>query len=77
MATKAGGRFKATIVLSSNHTGIAQQLSGLERDMYRVLARVDDARKVRDYLAHLRLASMQWLEENPHSAPWEPKRRAG
>jgi hypothetical protein len=65
------GRFKATIVLSSDHAGIAQQLRNLEREMYRVICRVDDPRKVRDYLAHVCLASMQWLEENPHSAPWD------
>jgi hypothetical protein len=63
--------------MSSDHAGICRWLERFENEMYRVLARVDDAREVSRYLAILQAASIAWLEANPHSAPWEPKRKAG
>lgn len=67
-------RFKIMVTLSSDHAGIARQLGLLEREIYHVVARVEDARELRDYIAHVRLASMEWLENNPHAAPWDRKK---
>lgn len=51
--------------MTADHGGLAAELARLERAMYRVLATLNDPRKVRDYLARLRGASLSWLEENP------------
>jgi len=67
-------KFKMMVTMSSDHAGIARELKWLEREIYRVVARVDDPRKVRDYLRHLESASQAWLLGNPHSAPWDKKK---
>lgn len=64
-------RFKMIIALSSDHAGIASELKKLEREMYRVIARIDDARAVRNYLETMREHSEDWLTAHPHYAPWD------
>ena len=54
------GRFKVMVNMSSDHAGIAAELKKLEREIYRVIAHVDDPRKVRDYLQVLELRSKVW-----------------
>jgi hypothetical protein len=71
MATQTRNRFKATVVLSSDHAAIALELQKLERAIYHVLARVDNPRVLRDYLTALRTASCIWLDKHPHAAPWD------
>lgn len=67
-------RFKMMVTLSSDHAGIARELGKLEREIYRVVARIEDARHVRDYLIRLQCASAAWLRDNPHFAPWDKKK---
>jgi len=55
-------RWTANIVCSSSHEGLKPYFKGLEDEIRRVMARVDDPRQIRDYIAHLRLASIQWRE---------------
>jgi len=50
--------------MSSDHAGIAAELKKLEREIYRVVAHLDDPRKLRDYLLELRLDSVSWCEDN-------------
>jgi len=54
------GRFKVMVNMSSDHAGIAAELSKLEREIYGVVARVDDPRQLRDYLQVLELRSKAW-----------------
>lgn len=49
--------------MSSDHAGIDRELRGLQNELYRVLARVDDPRHVRGYIDALRRASFFWLVE--------------
>lgn len=56
------GRFKVIVNMSSDHTGIAAELDKLEREIYRVIAHVDDPRKLRDYLQVMALRSKAWSE---------------
>lgn len=67
-------RFKMMVTLSSDHAGVAKELKRLEREIYRVVARIEDPRHVRDYLVRLACASSLWLHDNPHFAPWEKKK---
>ena len=67
-------RFKVMIALSSDHAGIAEELKRLEREIYYVVARIEDGRHVRDYLQALGRASYHWHQANPHAAPWERKK---
>ena len=57
-------RWKAIIGLSSDHAGINQELGWLKNELMRGLSRIDDARKVRDYLIHLRSESDAWCYRN-------------
>lgn len=54
------GRFKVMVNMSSDHTGIAKELKELEGEIYRVVAHIDDARQLRNYLAHLHVESANW-----------------
>lgn len=58
------GRFKVMVNMSSDHAGIAAELKRLEREIYRVVAHVDDPRKLRDYLQVMELRSKVWSEGN-------------
>ena len=58
------GRFKVMVNMSSDHAGIAAELKKLEREMYRVIAHVDDPRKLRDYIERLGAESQQWCFDN-------------
>lgn len=53
-------RWKATIVLSSDHAGISAALGMLERILLEAVARIDDPRQVRDLMIHLRAAMTDW-----------------
>lgn len=53
-------RLKVMVNMSSDHAGIAKALKHLEREIYRVVAHIDDARKLRDYIGHLDFESQQW-----------------
>lgn len=55
-------RFKVMINMSSDHAGIAAELNKLEREIYRVIAHIDDPRKLRDYLQVMELRSKVWCE---------------
>ena len=54
------GPYKTMINMSSDHGGIAVELARLEREMYRVIAHVEDARKLRNYLVHMRAESAKY-----------------
>jgi len=62
MATPADNRWKAILGMSSDHAGINQELGRLRAELYRVLARIDDARDVRDYLEAMRRESGIWFD---------------
>lgn len=62
------------VALSSDHAGIAAELKRLEREMYRVVARIEDPRYVRDYLLRLQTTSKLWLEAHPYVASWDRKK---
>lgn len=49
-------------MLSSEHAGLRPEFKALEAEIFYVLARVDDAHQVRDYLRMLRQASRLWCE---------------
>ena len=57
------GRFKVMVNMSSDHAGIAAELKELEREIYSVVAHIEDARTLRDYLADMRADSMMWCAE--------------
>jgi hypothetical protein len=57
-------RHKAIVMLSSDHAGINQALGWLEYELRRALARIEDPRKVRDYLRDLGIASRAWCDRN-------------
>lgn len=54
-------RWKVTLGMSSDHAGINIELGFLRTEMYRVLARIDDPRRVRDYIERLRWRSREWF----------------
>ena len=56
----ATDRWKATVVLSSDHAGINAELDALEGTILHTLAQIEDPRKVRDYLRHLVFESGYW-----------------
>jgi hypothetical protein len=58
------GRFKVMINMSSDHAGIAAELNKFERELYGVIAHVDDARKLRDYLQAMVVWSQTWCASN-------------
>ena len=65
MATRTDNRWKAIVTLASDHGGIGPELQKLENEIIRVLARLDDPRKVRDYVQFLRLESRRLCEMRP------------
>jgi len=58
------GRFRVMVNMSSDHAGIAAELKKLEREIYRVVAHLDEPRKLRDYLVYLRDKSTFWCVDN-------------
>ena len=57
-------RWKATIVMSSDHAGINAELGALETALLETLARVDDPRQVRDFLRSVEREIMVWCHAN-------------
>ena len=64
MATRVDRRWNAILGMSSDHAGIDRELGRLRAELYYALARIDDPRRVRDYIAALRIASLEWREAN-------------
>lgn len=64
MATRVERNWTANIVVSSEHAGLRPYFKDFEAEVYRVLARVDDPRDVREYIAALRRTSEAWLKVN-------------
>jgi hypothetical protein len=62
MATRTVNRFSVMIALSSDHAGIGRELQALEREMYRVQARLEDSRAVARYIRYLCEESREWLQ---------------
>ena len=50
----------AVVTVSNDSTGIAKQLSRLEREIYGVIARVNDLDQLRDYLTVMEHRSRAW-----------------
>lgn len=46
--------------MSSDHAGINTELGLLRVELYRVLAQIEDPRRVRDYIEMLRWRSREW-----------------
>lgn len=61
MATRDHGVWTASIVIVCEHPGLRPEFRALENELYRVLARIDDPREVREYLKQLGCASRDWL----------------
>lgn len=57
-------KWKATIVLSSDHAGINRELGSLESGLLRILSSIDDPRKVRDFLADVKQEMIAWCQVN-------------
>lgn len=66
MSTARERNWTAHLVLASEHGGLAPLFKALEHEMYRVLARVDDPRDVREYLKALKHRSEEWIERHQH-----------
>jgi hypothetical protein len=64
MATSGNREWKASIVISSEHVGLRPHFKLLESELYRALARIEDPRKVTDYLRWMIGASANWVEIN-------------
>ena len=76
----ATDRIKATIVLSSDHAGINRVLGHLEAEMLRVLANINDPRRARDFVTHLRVQALLWAtREGVDMRTWieRTRKRAG
>lgn len=56
--------WKATVVLSSDHAGINRELGLLESELLHVLGRIEDPRKVRDFVDAVRTKAHVWAYEN-------------
>lgn len=56
-------RWKATVVLSSDHAGIQAELGALETALLETLARIDDPRKVRDFLRAIQVEIRVWCRK--------------
>ena len=69
MSNRVDNRWKAVLGMSSDHAGIDRELRSLQSTLYRVLARTDDARHVRDYLRYLVNVSQEYLLPDA-PAPW-------
>lgn len=66
MSTPAERNWTAHLVISSEHAGLQPFFKALEAEMYRALARIDDPRKVREYLEMLRSSSELWRLEGQY-----------
>jgi hypothetical protein len=64
MATPSKNPWKAMIVLGSDHAGLKHHFQRLEDELRFGLDRIDDPRKVIDYMRWLLGASAHWLEIN-------------
>lgn len=64
MATEVQRNWTAHLVIACEHAGLRPYFQGLQDEMYHALARIDDPRKVVDYLRWLRGASAAWLQVN-------------
>lgn len=64
MATETERNWTAHLVIASEHAGLNRLFKLLEDEMVHALARIDDPRQVREYIAALRLASLEWREAN-------------
>lgn len=66
MATETERNWTAQVVIASEHGGLKPFFADLQAEIYRVLARVDDARDVMDYLKCLRRYSSEWLDDHDY-----------
>ena len=64
MGNQPERNWTAHMVLTSGHAGLAKEFNELERELYRVLAHVDDPIIVRSYLHFMRQASDRWFALN-------------
>ena len=62
MAATGERNWTAQLVISCDHAGLRPHFKALENEMYRVLARIDDPRRVIAYLDVLMLRSKAWSE---------------
>jgi hypothetical protein len=69
MGTDHEYSYTAHIVIASEHAGLSPVFKAFENEMYRVLARVDDPREVRNYLQALIYESRRLLAEYIESQP--------
>lgn len=60
MSTTGERNWTAHLVISSEHAGLRPYFKALEDELYRVTARLDEPRRVRDYLHFMRSASRAW-----------------
>lgn len=60
MATAVERNWTAQVVIASDHAGLKPHFKALEGEILHVLARVDDPRDVKRYLADLREHSKRW-----------------
>jgi hypothetical protein len=54
--------WRANVVIASAHAGLKPEFKRLEDEIYRVLARVDDPRDVREYIKALLGASQEFMK---------------
>jgi hypothetical protein len=69
MSTPTERNWTAHLVISSEHAGLKPCFKQLEDEIYRVLAVVDEPRHVKEYLAAMRLASVDWLGRHVWKEP--------
>jgi hypothetical protein len=62
MGTSDEYRYTAHVVIASDHAGLSPVFKAFERQIYRVLARVEDPDDVRLYLEALRRASQHFVD---------------
>ena len=61
MPTSTERNWTAHLVISSDHAGLKRHFDQLGAEMYRALARLDEPKRVRDYVHFMRSASAGWL----------------
>ncbi len=62
MGTSDEYRYTAHVVIASDHAGLSPVFKAFEREIYRVLARVEDPDDVKLYLEALRRASQHFID---------------
>jgi hypothetical protein len=60
MSTPSERNWTAHLVISSEHAGLQPYFKRLEAELYHALARLDEPRRVCDYLHFMRSASRAW-----------------